>query len=192
MDIKNYKNLIYEIKNFLDDEEYKSLSIFVEENLKQNFQFKEKKTEGYISISKHDYGHFKSFSWNQDLVDKIEEKIKYLFIQKIIPNNVDIDFLVPINDILIYPKNYFKENHWDSQDNKNIKFGIVYYINSDYEGGEIVYPDVDISIKPKANTLVIHKSDLPHYTNLVQNNGIKKIMTTFLVSKDNNSEHHKI
>ena len=31
----------------------------------------------------------------------------------------------------------------------------VYYINDDYEGGEINFPDHNLNIKPKANSLII-------------------------------------
>jgi len=34
--------------------------------------------------------------------------------------------------------------------------GIVIFINDDFEGGEVVYVNKDISIKPKAGTLVCH------------------------------------
>ena len=184
MNIKNYQNLIYEVQDFLDNIQYKSLLSFVEENLKQNFNFKEERTEGYISISKHDKGDFKAFDWNQDLIDSIEESIKSIFLNQIIPDNLKIDSLKSINDILIYPKNYFKGSHADNGSDENIKFGCVYYINDDYEGGEIIYPDINISIKPKANTLIIHQSNLIHYTNPIENDSIKKIITTFLLGED--------
>lgn len=34
--------------------------------------------------------------------------------------------------------------------------GLVLYINDDYEGGEIYYPNLQLAIKPKAGSLVIH------------------------------------
>jgi len=39
---------------------------------------------------------------------------------------------------------------------KIITHGFVVYINEDYEGGEIFYPQKDLSIKPKALSLVMH------------------------------------
>ena len=33
-------------------------------------------------------------------------------------------------------------------------FGCIYYLNDDYEGGEIYFPKQDITLKPKPNTLV--------------------------------------
>ena len=34
-------------------------------------------------------------------------------------------------------------------------FSSVYYINDDYEGGELYVPAIGLSIKPKANSLVV-------------------------------------
>jgi 2OG-Fe(II) oxygenase superfamily len=37
-------------------------------------------------------------------------------------------------------------------------FGCVYYLNDNYEGGELVYGSKGISIKPNANSLVVHSA----------------------------------
>jgi hypothetical protein len=42
---------------------------------------------------------------------------------------------------------------------ENIAFGLVVYINDDYEGGEIFYPDQNIIYKPKSGDLVIHSAE---------------------------------
>lgn len=36
---------------------------------------------------------------------------------------------------------------------------IVYFLNDDFEGGELKFPDLDLSIKPKAGTLICFPSD---------------------------------
>lgn len=40
--------------------------------------------------------------------------------------------------------------------NNDIVHGFVIYLNDDYEGGEIYYPEKGISIKPKKYSLVVH------------------------------------
>jgi len=41
--------------------------------------------------------------------------------------------------------------HFDGQDgNKDLAFSLVAYINDDYEGGEISFPNHNVTIKPKA------------------------------------------
>lgn len=45
--------------------------------------------------------------------------------------------------------------HVDTDYQKHQHIVCMYYVNDDYEGGEIVFPDYDIKIKPKANSLVM-------------------------------------
>jgi len=42
------------------------------------------------------------------------------------------------------------------------KFGCVYYLNDNYEGGEIWFPNFDFSIKPKPNTMIFFPGDNEH------------------------------
>lgn len=55
---------------------------------------------------------------------------------------------------------YVKENGQDVRP----KITIIYYINDDYEGGEIDFPEEDggLIIKPKANSVVIFPSSFVH------------------------------
>ena len=45
--------------------------------------------------------------------------------------------------------------HVDTDAQKNQHIVCMYYINDDYDGGEIVFPDYDLKIKPKSNSLVM-------------------------------------
>ena len=42
------------------------------------------------------------------------------------------------------------------------KYGCVYYLNDDYEGGEIYFPNFDVEVKPKSNTMIFFPGDLDH------------------------------
>jgi len=57
--------------------------------------------------------------------------------------------------ILKYGKGHHFENHID--DNKGIPrtFSISYYLNDDYEGGEIEFPRFGLKVKPKANMAIL-------------------------------------
>lgn len=51
--------------------------------------------------------------------------------------------------------------HWDSDYGpldglSTIEHGVLFYINDDYEGGEVVYTNKGIEFKPKANTILVH------------------------------------
>lgn len=53
--------------------------------------------------------------------------------------------------------------HFDGQDgNQNLAFSLVAYINDDYEGGEISFPNHNVTIKPKAGSLIMFPSQEPY------------------------------
>lgn len=45
--------------------------------------------------------------------------------------------------------------HVDTDAQKHLHIICMYYPNDDYDGGEIVFPDYDLKIKPKSNSLVM-------------------------------------
>ena len=63
--------------------------------------------------------------------------------------------------------------------------GIVFYINDDYDGGEIVYVNKGITHKPKANSLVCHPA-FEEYTHgvLKVKNGTRYILSTFIKNNE--------
>jgi hypothetical protein len=48
-------------------------------------------------------------------------------------------------------------------------WGSVIYLNDDYEGGEIYYPDYDYWYKPKAGSMAMHEGNTRH--------GVKKVIS---------------
>lgn len=60
--------------------------------------------------------------------------------------------------ILKYGKGQKFTNHIDDHPKYHRRVSSVYYINDDYEGGEINFPRFGISYKPKANELIIFPS----------------------------------
>ena len=50
-------------------------------------------------------------------------------------------------------------------------FGTIVYLNDDYLGGEIFYPQYGIEVKPKAGSLIIHRGNSDNI------HGIKKIIS---------------
>ena len=52
--------------------------------------------------------------------------------------------------------------HFDGQDgNTDLAFSLVAYLNDDYEGGEIHFPNQNVTLKPKAGSLIIFPSQEP-------------------------------
>jgi Rps23 Pro-64 3,4-dihydroxylase Tpa1-like proline 4-hydroxylase len=87
-----------------------------------------------------------------------------------------------INWLLVYNQNSYKYLHSDNIEDFTIKMGVVYVINDNYTGGELHYPSLNLKIKPKANTLVIHSAGLPHEVLPVQSKGPRLVLTCFVHS----------
>lgn len=58
----------------------------------------------------------------------------------------------------------------------------VLYLNDDYEGGELDFPDLGVTIKPKAGSIVIFPSVAPFYhQSLVVKSGFKYMSPAFWI-----------
>jgi hypothetical protein len=113
----------------------------------------------------------------RDLVNNIFDRIKtevYALLQK------DYDY---VGFATIYRSVIGQEmkTHNDSGLGPSFKYGVVLYLNDDYDGGEIYYPNMGIEIKPEARSMVIHPAHEAY------RHGVKKVlagtrysMTSFL------------
>lgn len=156
---------IYEIENFISDNTNNLLLSLVNLNGDEGWQ-----SRGMGTTESSD-----------DLIEifyeegyKIETKIANLF-----SNVIDFNSMRKIRRL---KAGEFMHGHTDLGPDGNdlsIRFGIVLYLNDDFEGGEIYYKDLDIKIKPKKNSLVIHKSTL-HHEVLPVIKGVRYSMTTFI------------
>jgi len=70
--------------------------------------------------------------------------------------SVDIDPFEEYKlNLIKFEKGFSLNKHVDTLSSEANHIASVYYINDDYEGGEINFPDHSIKIKPKANSIVI-------------------------------------
>lgn len=82
-----------------------------------------------------------------------------------------------------YKKGDFIKHHadqWMPDLPYYIGYGFCLYYNDDYAGGELDYPDLKITIKPKANALYIHGGHIVHGSLPVQNDIIRYFTTVFI------------
>ena len=106
--------------------------------------------------------------------EKIENKILSLF--------SNVDRCNSMRKIRRLKAGEYIHSHVDlipSENVAKIKFGIILYLNDDFDGGEIYYKDIDLTIKPKKNSILIHESTIPHEVLRVVN-GKRYSMTTFI------------
>lgn len=57
-------------------------------------------------------------------------------------------------------------------------FAAIYYLNDDYEGGEINFTDHNLKIKPKANSFVTFPSNADYWHEVLENTGKERYSST--------------
>jgi Rps23 Pro-64 3,4-dihydroxylase Tpa1-like proline 4-hydroxylase len=169
MKINKYENEIYEIEDFISDKEIELLFSFFDKNDEKNWW------------NSHP-GHTGSINEKIDLIKEVgqilENQIKDYF--------TDFEKLESIIRIKRLKAGEFMHGHTDSGHDgkdKTIRFGIVIYLNDDFEGGEIYYKDFDLKIKPKKGSLIIHKSSNFHEVLKVLT-GVRYSITTFVYGNE--------
>ena len=104
----------------------------------------------------------------------INKKVKDIF-----------DDVMYVDDVSLqrHPSGNFMEVHkdyWNKEIDYYIRYGIVIYYNDEYTGGEIHYPSLEFSHKPKARSLVMHGGNIPHGTKKVTSDGYRYFSTSFV------------
>ena len=99
-------------------------------------------------------------NYKQSLV--VYDLIKPMF------DNAEFDYLDRFNinymswhsrlEILKYKEGHFFDNHIDAVPGIPRTVSVVYYLNDDYEGGEISFHRFGLKIKPEANSMLIFPS----------------------------------
>lgn len=116
-----------------------------------------------------------NFNYLNDLENKIKSDFE-------LTNEIYPDYL----GLVKWEVGDIQHPHADGE-NKNEKhpffwrnFGCVYYLNDDYEGGEIYFPNQNIKLKPKPNTLVFFPGTLEYLHGVTPiTNGVRYTLTSF-------------
>jgi hypothetical protein len=131
------------IENILSQEDHKAILDFVKTRESWNLEPWGSNTVRPNEIPKEIF----------NLLDKVfttaYEKAKDYY-------NVDLTYLADGRLTLFkFATGFNLPKHVDILSDEALHIATVYYINDDYTGGEIVFSDHDVKIKPKANSLVI-------------------------------------
>lgn len=86
----------------------------------------------------------------QDIHKKLSIKISELYGVKVTSNGITIARWFPGN---------FQDPHSDMLGFADNEMGSVVYLNEDYEGGQIYFPQHDLEIKPPAGSAIIFPGD---------------------------------
>jgi hypothetical protein len=169
MDIVKLYDDVYEINNFLTDEELEEVYQIINRTEEEAWFSEEASGDkGFW------YGKNLEFK-TETVFDKINNKMENLF---------ESYHYYPPNMILQrYKKDDFIGQHtdqWIPDLDYYIGYGLCLYYNDNYDGGELEYPDLGITVKPKKNSLYIHGGHILHGSKPVSSDDIRYFSTVFV------------
>ena len=164
---------IFEIENFLSEEENSKIMNFVSNLHQRSWQRDEDKK--YFKINGNKIFYF--------LDSDIRNRIDNIF-----SSQYEIQQFLAVYK---YEENDKHNSHTDDGTKENVRHGLVIYLNEDFDGGEVFYPELDITYKPKARSMLIHRASIWHEV-LPVKNGKRYVLTTFAIGNDNGETTLKI
>ena len=67
-----------------------------------------------------------------------------------------------------WKKNISMNAHYDEEIMNDFNVSIIYYLNDDYNGGELHFPQHNLKIKPKANSAVLFPGNKNYYHEVLE------------------------
>ena len=181
---KHYIGEITIIEDFITDEE---LSFIMKDCLDENNWFRGS-DEQYDSSETANYWDGKN---KHILSDETSEALDAILkrIKKELDNDLEesnttklLQRMLPSDDL-----SWALPPHADTGEHKDSKYvtrGYVLYYNDNFEGGEIVYVNKNISIKPKAKMLVCHPGSAEYMHGVTKvYNGTRYMTTGFIFQR---------
>jgi hypothetical protein len=175
MKINKIDNEVYEVEEFLTDEELSQVYEIIKSTPESLWLNEEEHKPSDFWYGKN--LHFK----DKNIFDTINNKMKNLFESySYYPDKINLS-RYKIGDFIRLHK-----DQWIPDLPYYIGYGFCLYYNDDYEGGELEYPDLEIKIKPKKNTLYIHGGNILHGSLPVLNDSIRYFSTVFIRGTEEN------
>ena len=178
--IRPYNNEIVVVEDFITQEEVDIINELSSKDpsLWEGSNDGSGLTEWYNNQLRIDPGNLKEDYWYyRKFLDDIQDRSKSIFSKEY---RIDLFDFLPINSVSrrigeglgVHTDEIDPEHPQYNPLEKIITHGFVVYINDDYEGGEIFYPNKDIAIKPKARSLVMHPGNKEY------EHGVKEVFKT--------------
>lgn len=165
MNLIKHAEGVYEIQQFLDEEQRVSLLSKAVEDLEWN-TLHIGNTVKYMG----DELYFK--------MELVYKNIETFF--------TNIESIVYSRNLRRLTNSEFMWPHTDGgnpDDLRKIIFGVAIYLNEDFEGGELIYPDLGLSVTPKSGSMVIHDASFKHQVFPVVK-GNRYSITTFVFGNE--------
>lgn len=173
---------IYVVKNFISEEDLKVIlaDLTNPEGWHQSGVFYQKSELKYSSHTKSLLSE-KYRPMAQELIDDDLNIINWQdMLQKFIPNKMSDWAIAPHSDRFDY-----NEKGAGESTSKHVTKGFIVYFNDDFTGGEIVYTNKDIVVKPEPGMLLVHPGteEYEHGVKAVTY-GERYILTGFAYERD--------
>ena len=171
MNITKLADDVYQITDFLTEEELSQVNLFIN-NITEDMWFPGEKKERDDS----DFWYGRNMNTaSVPAFSVINEKLK---------DFLDSYFYYPAEIMFSrYTEgDYMKEHRdeWKDDFPNYIGYGFCLYYNDDYEGGELDYPELGIKVKPPANSVCIHGGNVLHRSLPVIGDKVRYFSTKFI------------
>jgi hypothetical protein len=164
---------VYQVEDFLTEEEFSEVNRIINTTPEDDW-FNEEAKVNY-SIPDFWFGKQLHIEEEQTIFDNINNKMKNLLDSySYYPSKLNLsrykigDFIKPHRDQWLPDLDYY------------IGYGFCLYYNDNYDGGELDYPEIGVSIKPKRNSLYIHGGHILHGSLPVLSDSIRYFSTAFV------------
>lgn len=168
------KDRLWEYENFLTEEEVSLFMDAINSSIEEDWF-----SEDLPLYDQHHAGKTLPISGGlESVIKEVDARVAGIF--------TNTSHMVHIGSIVrgsnkFSPVGLHRDNEdQDMENNRNAenKYGILMYLNSDFDGGEICYPELGIEYKPKPGVLLIHYAGNLHGVNPITS-GVRYSMTSF-------------
>lgn len=185
MIIENPDPNIFVIKNFISEQDAAALVGLASQATKEEWS-----NYNYTDRHKNDEWEDRILILDEcsdyDLKEKdiVETTLKNIKLQINQILNKDIYVYVGFTTIYRSVVGQLMKTHHDQGLGAKFKYGVVLYLNKEYEGGNIFYPNVNVEFKPEAFSLVLHPAHEAYRHGVKEvTSGTRYSMTAFLTLK---------
>jgi hypothetical protein len=171
---KPYNNEIIVIENFLSEEEADLINSLVEAKTEEDWEADRLYNNEFFNAVIH-FTH----PISGEIGDRVVENIMPL-----LPDGVILKSFNP-NSVTRTEVGKSMAPHNDWHDDNGCRYGIVIYINENYTGGEIYYPNKGIYMKPGKGLAVVHPASEEYLHGIKEvTSGVRYAMTMFAFDED--------
>lgn len=172
MKINKLYDDVYEINDFLTDDQMAEVNYIIKNTPEKDWFNEQDRIEQNVS----DFWFGKSLYFKgYTIFDSIRDSLENLM--------ESYSYFPGSTHLQRYMKGDFIKHHadqWIPDLPYYIGYGFCLYYNDDYLGGELDYPEINIRVKPKANSLYIHGGHIVHGSLPVLDNKIRYFSTVFI------------